>query len=354
MVSDETLKRAARALTVTSPTWATYAASSALRPAGRRVSRSSSGDACMTMLISSTSRVLETDRNGILRHKTEKCRPKTQKFGAHGRIRSLTVRLWRAYARINAQKDAQTCTRTSRNRRMETHEQSGSSPTGGAQPAGGRPDDRPRRRMRWRGSRRGSRHQRERWRGDPGVCPVVGAGAAGQRHARADGRVRVRQPRREGQAAERPVRLHQGAGLRRRGGGHHVRRGRTGRGLGQRLRQAGRHRRPVGHDGRGQLRPEPARQPGQGRRQDLHDPGGQLRLPDVHQPGPAEGGRRRQGAEQRAPSSPPPRRRSARPATTTAAGSCPSLWRLPTASRTTSCRGCGPPAAPCWPTGSPP
>ncbi len=101
---------------------------------------------------------------------------------------------------------------------------------------------------------------------------------------------------------------------RRRRLGDDARRRRPRRRLGQRLRQAGRDRRPDRPDGRGRIRRQPARQPDPGRRHDLHDPRGQLRLPAVHQQRPARQGRRHQPRRAPAPSSPTPRKKSARSA----------------------------------------
>ena len=123
--------------------------------------------------------------------------------------------------------------------------------------------------------------------------------------------------------------------------------------VGQRLRRAGRDRRPLGDHGRRRLRRQPARQPGADRRRDLHDPRRQLRLPDVHQRRPARRGRRH--------AQPPTTRTEFADAAAAvtelgderrAAGSCRSRSRLPMASRTTSCRGCGRRAARCSRTAS--
>ena len=163
-----------------------------------------------------------------------------------------------------------------------------------------------------------------------------------------------REPGHQGRAAQRAVRLDEGAALRRRRRRHDVRRRRPRRRLGQRLRQPGRDRRPDRAHGRERLRRQRARQPDPGRRRDLHDPRRQLRLPDVHERRPARAGRRHRAARRtrtrvrgcRA-------RRSPGSATTPAAGSCRSRSRRRTASRTTSCRGSGRPAARCSTTASP-
>ena len=89
------------------------------------------------------------------------------------------------------------------------------------------------------------------------------------------------------------------------------------------------------------------------RRQDVHDPGGQLRLPAVRQPGSADQGRGRRGAHDphRVPGRGQEDQRAL--AATSRAGPFRSTPPSPTASRTTSCPGCGRPAAPCSRTASP-
>ena len=195
-------------------------------------------------------------------------------------------------------------------RGMEKHEQSCSSPWSAPRTPGWRLGRLACRRLWW--WCRGAAGWCKQRRGHPGVRPVVGARTSGERASRADGRVRGGEPGHQGQAPQRPLRLDQGAGDRRSGGRHDVRRRGPRRRLGQRLRQAGRHRRPVGADGRARTTTRASCQPDQGRRQDLHDPGRQLRLPDVHQRRPAHAGRRRPSRPPPAPSSPPPPRRSAR------------------------------------------
>ena len=132
-----------------------------------------------------------------------------------------------------------------------------------------------------------------------------------------------------------------------------ARRRRPRRRLGERLRQAGCDHRPVRADDGREVRPEPAGQPDQGQRQDLHDPGRELRLPAVRRTTDllAKAGVRRRRA--RAPSSWTRPRRSRRSAATSRAGRCRCHRERPTASRTTSCRGCGRPAGACSRTASP-